>query len=49
MAKKMVMWSFVPRRCVFCHSAGTVVVAWGIWRGDVAAAGIVGRASATGL
>ncbi len=28
----MGMWSLVPRRCVFCRSAGTVVV---VWRGDV--------------
>ena len=31
----MGMWSVVSRRCVFCRSAGTVVVALGLWRGDV--------------
>ena len=29
----MVMWSAVPAQCVFCHSAGTVLVAMSIWKG----------------
>jgi hypothetical protein len=38
------MWSVVP----FCHSAGTAIVAWGIWHGHLVQ-GIVERASPTDL
>ena len=32
----MMMWPFVPHRCVYCRSAESVVVAMSIWRGAVA-------------